>query len=55
MSFARGGITSCHSDLLQGAAMDLIYIVGVAAFLGLSLALVIGCEKLHRNAPGGRP
>jgi hypothetical protein len=34
--------------------MDLIYIAGVAAFFGLTLALVIGCEKLHRNAPGGR-
>jgi len=35
--------------------MDLIYVIGVVAFLGLSLALVIGCENLHRNAPGGRP
>ncbi len=35
--------------------MDLIYIAGIAVFLGLSLALVVGCEKLHRHAPGGRP
>jgi hypothetical protein len=35
--------------------MDLIYIAGIAAFLGLCLALVIGCEKLHKGAPGGRP
>ena len=35
--------------------MDLIYIVGIVAFLGLSAALVVGCEKLYRRAPGGRP
>jgi hypothetical protein len=35
--------------------MDLIYIAGIAGFCGLSLALAIGCEKLHRRAPGGRP
>jgi hypothetical protein len=34
--------------------MDLIYLAGIAAFCGLCLALVKGCEKLHRNAPGGR-
>jgi hypothetical protein len=35
--------------------MDLIYVSGIAGFFGLTLALVIGCEKLHRRAPGGRP
>lgn len=55
MSFTKGGIASSLRDPSWGTDMDLIYIVGVAAFLGLSLALVIGCEKLHRNAPGGRP
>jgi hypothetical protein len=34
--------------------MDLIYLAGIVAFWGLCLALVIGCEKLQRNAPGGR-
>jgi hypothetical protein len=35
--------------------MDLIYIAGIVVFLGLSVALVIGCEKLYGHAPGGRP
>jgi hypothetical protein len=35
--------------------MDLIYIAGIAVFLGISVALVAGCEKLRRDAPGGRP
>jgi len=54
MSLTGDGITSSLRNPSQGAEMDLIYIIGVAAFLGLSVALVIGCEKLHRNAPGGR-
>jgi hypothetical protein len=35
--------------------MDLIYIAGIVVFWALCQALVIGCEKLHRRAPGGRP
>ncbi|SAL55825.1 hypothetical protein AWB66_03045 [Caballeronia telluris] len=34
--------------------MDLLYIAGMAVFVGLCVALVAGCEKLRR-APGGRP
>jgi hypothetical protein len=34
--------------------MDLLYIVGIAAFSALCLLLTVGCDKLRR-APGGRP
>jgi hypothetical protein len=35
--------------------MDLLYIVGIAAFWALCAALVMGCDKLRNRAPGGRP
>ncbi|EUC12613.1 UNVERIFIED_ORG: hypothetical protein BDU10_9590 [Burkholderia sp. CF145] len=34
--------------------MDLLYLIAIAAFGGLIVALAIGCDKLRR-APGGRP
>ncbi|EIM95605.1 hypothetical protein WQE_38464 [Paraburkholderia hospita] len=37
-----------------GIAMDLLYLIAIAAFGGLVVAFAIGCDKLHR-APGGRP
>jgi hypothetical protein len=35
--------------------MDLVYIAGIAVFLWISVALIVGCEKLRKDAPGGRP
>ena len=35
--------------------MDVIYLVGIAVFLGLCMALTAGCEKLRGRGPGGRP
>ncbi|CAB3751210.1 hypothetical protein LMG29542_01439 [Paraburkholderia humisilvae] len=35
--------------------MDFVYIIGVAAFYGLIVALVLGCERLHKRVAGGRP
>ncbi|WP_440130259.1 potassium ABC transporter ATPase [Trinickia symbiotica] len=35
--------------------MDFVYMVGIAVFLGLTIALAAGCEKLRSRAPGGRP
>jgi hypothetical protein len=35
--------------------MDLLYVAGIALFLGLCVALAGGCERLSRRATGGRP
>lgn len=34
--------------------MDFIYLVGIAIFLGLCMALTTGCERLRNRKPGGR-
>jgi hypothetical protein len=34
--------------------MDVIYIAGLAVFTVLTLAMIVGCDKLRRG-PGGRP
>jgi len=34
--------------------MDVWYIGGLAVFTVLTLALIVGCDKLRRG-PGGRP
>jgi hypothetical protein len=35
--------------------MDFMYLVGIAAFLGLCAALTAGCDKLRNRKTGGRP
>lgn len=35
--------------------MDFMYLVGIALFLGLCVALTAGCEKLRKRGAGGRP
>jgi len=42
------------SPLVEGIAMDLVYLIAIAAFGGLVAALAMGCDKLRRT-PGGRP
>ena len=35
--------------------MDFMYLVGIAVFLGLCVALTAGCDKLRKRGTGGRP
>ncbi len=35
--------------------MDFMYLVGIAVFLGLCVALTAGCDKLRNRKTGGRP
>lgn len=35
--------------------MDFMYLVGIAIFLGLCVALTAGCDKLRKRVTGGRP
>jgi len=34
--------------------MDVVYIGGLALFTVLTIAMIVGCDKLRRG-PGGRP
>ena len=45
----------CPDPLRENTKMDFIYLVGIAIFLGLCVALTAGCDKLRNRGPGGRP
>jgi len=38
----------------EGTEMDLVYLGGLVVFTALTLALIVGFDKLRRG-PGGRP
>lgn len=45
----------CPDPLRENTRMDFMYLVGIAIFLGLCVALAAGCDKLRNRGPGGRP
>ena len=45
----------CPNPLGERPTMDFMYLVGIAVFLGLCVALTAGCDKLRKRGTGGRP